>query len=111
MARILGLGDNQYRLYEDGTIPTESAGKLISLARQKKNMLALLEASKELFPPQEYSRLLGIIGQAPQAIIKAFETPIHQNQPLLEVQSGRSVLKKIVDKQHFKKERYADTTL
>ena len=30
MSKILGLGDNQYRLYEDGAMPAESVGKLIN---------------------------------------------------------------------------------
>ncbi len=57
MSRILGLGDNQYRLYEKGTIPSESAGKLINLASQKGNMLLLLQSSENAFKAKTYHRI------------------------------------------------------
>lgn len=111
MARILGLGDNQYRLYEDGAIPTESAGKLILLARQKANMLALLDSSQELFTPHEYNRLQDSIRNAPAQIVLPFEATQYYNQPYSGICSGRLVAKKIVDKQHYKKEYYAVANL
>lgn len=64
MSAILGLGENQYRLYEEGAIPSESKGKLIKLVADKNNMLNLLESSKALFSDNDYIRFSESIRKA-----------------------------------------------
>lgn len=56
MSIILGLGENQYGLYEEGTVPTVSVGKLLSLARDPKNMKEMLRSARSSFSDMEYSK-------------------------------------------------------
>ena len=107
MSKILGLGDNQYRLYEDGTIPVESVGKLIALARQKVNMLALLGSSKALFPEKEYNRYYEKITSSAVSIVLPIYTPFYQKQGCMEQPSGQLIQKKIAKNIIYKKENYA----
>jgi len=57
MSMILGLGENQYRLYEDGKMPSESVGKLILASANPKTLELFLEASKAKFGDAEFDRL------------------------------------------------------
>lgn len=107
MSKILGLGDNQYRLYEDGTIPTESAGKLIYLAKQKVNMLALLDASKGMFTQKEYNRLCDSISNASVPIVFPYFGSMYYCQHYKEKSTGQVIAKKIVENTHYSKESYA----
>ncbi len=107
MSRILGFGDNQYRLYEDGTIPVESVGKLIVLARQKVNMLALLDSSKVLFQEKEYNRYYEKIHSSAVSIVLPIYTPYYLKQDCLEQPSGQLIQKKIAKNIIYKKENYA----
>ena len=56
MSIILGLGENQYGLYEEGTVPTVSVGNLLSLARDLKNMKKMLQSARSFFSDKEYSK-------------------------------------------------------
>ena len=56
MSIILGLGENQYGQYEQGTVPTVSVGKLLSLARDPKNMKEMLQSARSSFSDKEYSK-------------------------------------------------------
>lgn len=107
MSKILGLGDNQYRLYEEGTIPVESVGKLIALARQKVNMLALLDSSKALFPEKEYNRYYEKINSSAVSIVLPIYTPYYIKQGFQEQLSGQLIQKRITKTITYKKENYA----
>jgi DNA-binding transcriptional regulator YiaG len=107
MARILGLGDNQYRLYEEGVIPSESVGKMIGLVRQKVNMLALLNASKEQISVKEYNRLFDMIKSAPAPIVLPVFAPLYSRQSFSEERSGQMISKKITKSNYYKTEDYA----
>lgn len=107
MARILGLGDNQYRLYEEGAIPSESVGKMIGLVRQKVNMLALLYASKEQMLAKEYNRLYDMINAAPAPIILPLYVPLYGRQAYREERTGQMISKKITKSNYYKTEEYA----
>ena len=107
MSKILGLGDNQYRLYEEGTIPVESVGKLIALARQKVNMLALLDSSKALFPEKEYTRYYEKINSSAVSIVLPIYTPYYIKQGFQEQPSGQLIQKRITKTITYKKENYA----
>jgi len=56
MSKILGLGDNQYRLYENGVIPSESAGRLINLAKDPIKMQELLGMAGGALSKKDFER-------------------------------------------------------
>lgn len=58
MSRILGIGPNQYRLYEQGEVPSISNGKLILSISNPKVMREMVESSKNELSPSDYARLL-----------------------------------------------------
>lgn len=107
MARILGLGDNQYRLYEEGTIPSESAGKLISLSKQKVNMLTLLQGSAGLFTKKDFNRYYDAIDGASAPIILPLYVPYYAKQTCSEQQTGQMITIRKFKKDYYKKEVYA----
>jgi len=45
MSKVLGLGDNTYRQYEAGEIPTEANGRLIQMSADPKKFLEMLHLS------------------------------------------------------------------
>lgn len=57
MARILGFGINQYRMYEDGEVPSLSNARTIIAAREKAVFLSFVEASKFDMSAAEYQRI------------------------------------------------------
>lgn len=57
MAQILGFGINQYRMYEDGEVPSVSNARTIIAAREKDVFLTFVEASKSEMSEQEYHRV------------------------------------------------------
>ncbi len=57
MAQILGFGINQYRMYEDGEVPSVSNARTIIAAREKDVFLSFVEASKPEMSEQEYQRI------------------------------------------------------
>lgn len=57
MTRIVGFGQNQWRLYEAGQVPTESNGKSIVAVADSGTLLRMLEASRAEFPEDEYLRI------------------------------------------------------
>ncbi|MDE6267083.1 MAG: DUF4065 domain-containing protein [Muribaculaceae bacterium] len=56
MAQILGFGINQYRMYEDGEVPSVSNARTIIAAREKDVFMSFVEASKSEMSEQEYLR-------------------------------------------------------
>ena len=56
MSLILGLGENQYALYEDGAVPTASVGKLLSLAADPAVMREMLLAARYQFSDKLFSK-------------------------------------------------------
>lgn len=54
MSIILGLGENQYRLYEAGTVPSVSVGRLLSLAKDPSNLIIMLKAASSSFSQKAY---------------------------------------------------------
>lgn len=63
MSRILGIGDNQYRYYENGDVPSESNGKLIRSVFNPNVMLELVLGSKDVIGEKEYKKLVARIGE------------------------------------------------
>ena len=61
MSQILGLGENQYSLYEDGAVPTSSVGRLLALASDPNIMREMLQSVKYLFSDKQYSKYFSSI--------------------------------------------------
>ena len=57
MALILGFGTNQYRLYEEGEVPSESNGKMIRSAMNPKVFLDLVHSSRNQLTEKEFSKI------------------------------------------------------
>lgn len=110
MAKVLGLGDNQYRLYEEGSIPSESVGKLIALAKQKTNMMLLLDGSKNVFPKKVFNRMLDRVKRSCAPIVLALSTPVYSEQSYSEHSSGQLISKKITRTNYIKSVKYADAS-
>ena len=58
MSVILGFGANQYRLYEDGEVPSESNGKMIRSAMNPKVFLDLVKSSRHQLTEKEFAKIM-----------------------------------------------------
>lgn len=57
MSVVLGFGANQYRLYEEGEVPSESNGKMIRSAMNPKVFLDLVNSSRHQLTDREYAKI------------------------------------------------------
>lgn len=57
ITKIVGFGQNQWRHYENGDVPSEEDGGVILSLQDKKTMLSLLELHKAEFKDAEYGDL------------------------------------------------------
>ena len=57
MSVILGFGANQYRLYEEGEVPSESNGKMIRSAMNPQVFLDLVKSSRHQLSDREYAKI------------------------------------------------------
>lgn len=58
MSTILGFGANQWRLYENGEVPSISNGRLIRAIRKPEVFLDLIESARNQLTAKEYSRMV-----------------------------------------------------
>ena len=58
MSLILGFGVNQYRLYEEGEVPSESNGKMIRSAMNPQVFLDLVKSSRSQLTEREYAKIV-----------------------------------------------------
>ena len=56
ISNILGLGDNQYGLYEDGTVPSLSIGRILSLAMNADVFRDLIVQARASLSPEDYRK-------------------------------------------------------
>ena len=61
MSIILGLGENQYGLYEEGTVPTPSVGRLLALAADPAIMREMLHYARTSFSEKQYNKYYAAI--------------------------------------------------
>ena len=70
MSVILGFGANQYRLYEEGEVPSESNGKMIRGAMNPRVFLDLVNSSRHQLSEREYAKIVArvseVIADAPK---------------------------------------------
>lgn len=57
ITKIVGFGQNQWKQYEDGNMPSVSNGKIIIAIRKREGMLSMLEASKNQFEESTYNKI------------------------------------------------------
>lgn len=57
MSRILGFGDNQYRLYENGEIPNVANGRVLKAIQSPKTFETFVEAAKNVLSNDEYAKI------------------------------------------------------
>lgn len=78
MSLILGIGINQYRLYEQGEVPSVSNGRMIRSIMNPKVMLEMVESSKNEMSRSEYekiaARLKVIIADSETYKLEQYET-------------------------------------
>ena len=64
MALILGFGTNQYRLYEEGEVPSESNGKMIRSAMNPRTFMELLKSSRHQLSEREFAKISAKVEEA-----------------------------------------------
>ena len=64
MSAILGLGANQYRLYENGEMPSEAIGKMLRSVETPAVFLGYVQNCKNEFSEQDYAKLCQKIEKA-----------------------------------------------
>lgn len=57
MSRILGFGDNQYRLYENGEIPNVANGRVLKAIQSPKTFETFVDAAKNVLSDDEYTKI------------------------------------------------------
>ena len=58
MSQILGFGDNQYRLYENGDMPSEANGKILMSIQNQHIFESFVLNAKNQFEEDEYNKIL-----------------------------------------------------
>lgn len=57
ITQIVGFGQNQWRQYENGSVPSESNGKSIVAIKSKEGMLAMLDSCMNQFDDKTFSKI------------------------------------------------------
>jgi uncharacterized phage-associated protein len=77
MSVILGIGTNQWRLYESGEVPSVSNGRMIRSIMNPKVFLDLVESARQLLTDKEYNTITAkvqqVIAQSDQYQIDEYE--------------------------------------
>jgi uncharacterized phage-associated protein/DNA-binding transcriptional regulator YiaG len=64
MSEILGFGENQYRLYENGDIPSETNGKILNSIKRPDVFMLFVENARNQFEAKDYERILSKLKKA-----------------------------------------------
>lgn len=57
MSKILGFGDNQYRLYENGEMPNIGNGRVLKAIQDPKTFETFVNAAKDILSDEEYTKI------------------------------------------------------
>ena len=87
MSQILGIGVNQYRLYEQGEVPSVSNGRMIRSVMNPKVMLEMVESSKNEMSKSEYERIVSKV-KAVIAESEAYKLEQYEMRRLFSVPRG-----------------------
>ena len=74
MSEVLGLGINQYRLYEKGEIPSQSTGKMLALITDPNAFRAVINRSRKQFSREEYRSLMNKINSIPGSVARGWRS-------------------------------------
>lgn len=74
ITEIVGFGQNQWRQYENGCVPSESNGKSIAAIKSRDGMLSMLAACREQLGEDDYGKIRNKVLCAPD--IKQDVTPL-----------------------------------
>ncbi|MBQ1851673.1 MAG: DUF4065 domain-containing protein [Paludibacteraceae bacterium] len=78
MSLILGIGVNQYRLYEQGEVPSVSNGRMIRSIMNPKVMLDMVNSSRKELSESDYDKIVGkvsdIIANSELYKVEKYET-------------------------------------
>ncbi len=58
MSKILGIGDNQYGLYENGEMPTKNIGRMIATIKKADVFRMYVDMAKNQLSEKEYERII-----------------------------------------------------
>lgn len=64
MSELLGFGINQYRLYENGDVPSLSHGRLLKNIQNLNVLKEFISNAKDIFSQEEYNKVLRRISPA-----------------------------------------------
>ena len=68
MSQILGFGDNQYRLYENGDIPSETNGKILMSIQNPQIFENFVVNAKNQFDDAEFVKILNKVNPSSATI-------------------------------------------
>lgn len=57
MSKILGFGDNQYRLYENGEMPNIGNGRVLKAIQDPQTFETFVNAAKDILSNEEYAKI------------------------------------------------------
>lgn len=107
ISQILGLGENQFGLYEDGTVPTVSVGRLLALAMNPENMIQMLMACRNVFNEKLFQKYYRSIEASFHPSVYEVELLNLSDCDTVVITSGVPVTKQITKAvSHRKKESY-----
>ena len=88
MAKILGIGENQYGLYENGEMPTKSIGRMIASMEDKNIFCFYLGLAKTQFSNKEYDKIMMKIEGTPTPVVYFYidETYVELNRFVVKLQ-------------------------
>ena len=87
MSLILGIGINQYRLYEQGEVPSVSNGRMIRSIMNPKVMKEMVESSKNELSQEEYLKVMGKV-EAAVADSEEYKVERYEANRVFSVQRG-----------------------
>ena len=61
MSKILGIGDNQYGLYENGEMPTKNIGRMIATIKKVDVFRMYVDLAKNQLTEKEYEKIVRIL--------------------------------------------------
>ena len=61
MSKILGIGDNQYGLYENGEMPTKNIGRMIATIKNVDVFRMYVDMAKNQLMEKEYEKIVKIL--------------------------------------------------
>ena len=107
ISQILGLGENQFGLYEEGTMPTVSVGRLLALAMNPDNMIQMLLACRNIFNERQFDKYYRSIEASLHRTVYEVECISLSDFDTITLPSGVPVTKRISkDISRRKKESY-----